>query len=556
MKEYKLLAGFALLCLLWALTTAGSAGGQGTEGGAPGVETGYLEEIRFERLPGKERVSIIATRRTGVEIEDVAGRDVVVHMEDTHVPTDLRKFWGEKHLHNVIHAVPEQGWRKGRPAARIVIALREAVPHGVRQEGNAVIIDFNVAALPAAAQGPTSPAAAPSSGGGGEAATAASGSATVDIPKMSVDFQEADIRGVFRLLAEQGKVNLVVSPEVKGNVTVRMDDVSWEQILATILEINGLRQKRSGNVISVMTAEREKKDEEDRIATIQKRQKLEEEAKKAAISKNLEMGRLKQLMIEAKILEVTEGFIRNLGVQWGAGVQLGLSGNDYSMGLLGGTASLATPITKLNSGVSLTRDALAMSLGTTLAPTLGIILGGSNAVLEARIHAMETNSSGRVLSAPRVLTQDSQKAVIEQGEEIPIVTPASANNPASTTYKPATLKLEVTPEIKDDNHILMTIKAKNDRPNKAEKDAATGNMPVYTSSVDSKVVVMDGDTIVIGGILKTEDTKNVGGVPWLSQIPFLGWLFKYEYVEKTKRELLIFLTPRIVKPSEASFTRM
>jgi len=305
-----------------------------------------------------------------------------------------------------------------------------------------------------------------------------------------------------------------------------------------------------------MTADRAKKDEDDRIATLQKHQKAEEEAKKAAINKNLEMGRLKQLMIEAKILEVTEGFIRNLGVQWGAGVQLGLANNDYSMGLLGGTGTLTTPITKLNTGVSLTRDALAMSLGTTLAPTLGIILGGSNAILEARINAMETNSSGRVLSAPRVLTQDTQKAVIEQGEEIPIVTPASANNPATTTYKPATLKLEVTPEIKDDNHILMTIKAKNDRPNKAEKDANTGNMPVYTSSVDSKVVVMDGDTIVIGGILKTEDTKNVDGVPWLSQIPVLGWLFKYEYVEKTKRELLIFLTPRIVKASDASFTRM
>ena len=560
MKEYKLLVGFALLCLLWVLTAAGSAGGQATGGGAPAVEAGYLEEIRFEPLPGKERVTVVATRQAGVQIENLAGKGVVVHMEEIYVPTDLRKSLGEKRLQNVINAVPEQVQSKGRPAARIVIALREAVPHSVRQEGNAVIIDFNVAALPAAAApaAKTTPTAAAATPASKETpvATPAPETMTVNIPKISVDFQEADIRGVLRLLAEQGKVNIVTSPDVKGNVTVRMDDVSWEQVLATILEINGLRKKQSGNVISIMTADRAKKDEDDRIATLQKHQKAEEEAKKAAINKNLEMGRLKQLMIEAKILEVTEGFIRNLGVQWGAGVQLGLANNDYSMGLLGGTGTLTTPITKLNTGVSLTRDALAMSLGTTLAPTLGIILGGSNAILEARINAMETNSSGRVLSAPRVLTQDTQKAVIEQGEEIPIVTPASANNPATTTYKPATLKLEVTPEIKDDNHILMTIKAKNDRPNKAEKDANTGNMPVYTSSVDSKVVVMDGDTIVIGGILKTEDTKNVGGVPWLSQIPVLGWLFKYEYVEKTKRELLIFLTPRIVKASDASFTRM
>jgi type IV pilus assembly protein PilQ len=168
---------------------------------------------------------------------------------------------------------------------------------------------------------------------------------------------------------------------------------------------------------------------------------------------------------------------------------------------------------------------------------------------------MESNSNGRVLSSPRVLTQDTQKAVIEQGEEIPVVTPGTSTNPATTSYKKATLQLEVTPEIKMENHVLLTIKAKNDRPNKSEKDAQ-GNYPVITSSVDSKVVVRDGDTVVIGGILKTEDTKLVEGVPWLSQIPVLGWLFKYEYVEKTKRELLIFITPRILKAEEAAHTRM
>ena len=266
-------------------------------------------------------------------------------------------------------------------------------------------------------------------------------------------------------------------------------------------------------------------------------------------------------MIEAKILEVNDRFLRELGVRWGAGVSTSVGGSDgqgnrnYSMGLLGGTAALTSPLTKLTTGVALTTDALAMSLGTAVMPTLGIILGGSNAVLSAQIGAMENNSTGRVLSSPRVLTQDTQKAIIEQGEEIPVVTPGTSTNPATTTYKQATLKLEVTPEIKPDNHILMTIKAKNDRPNKAEKDAQ-GNYPVFTSSVDSKVVVRDGDTVVIGGILKTEDTKLTEGVPWLSQIPFLGWLFKYETVEKTRRELLIFLTPRILKAEDAAHTRM
>lgn len=226
------------------------------------------------------------------------------------------------------------------------------------------------------------------------------------------------------------------------------------------------------------------------------------------------------------------------------------------MGLLGGSTALTTPLTTLTTGVALTRDSLAMSLGTTFVPTLGIILGGSNAVLNAQIGALQTNSNGRVLSSPRVLTQDTQKAIIEQGEEIPVVTPGTSTNPPTTTYKQATLKLEVTPEIKSDNYILMTIKARNDRPNRAEKDINTGNMPVDTSSVDSKVIVRDGDTIVIGGILKTEDAKTTSGVPWLSEIPILGWLFKYETTTKTRRELLIFLTPRIIKAEEAAHTRM
>lgn len=133
------------------------------------------------------------------------------------------------------------------------------------------------------------------------------------------------------------------------------------------------------------------------------------------------------------------------------------------------------------------------------------------------------------------------------------MTPGTSTNPPTTTYKAATLKLEVTPEIKSGNHILLTIKAKNDRPGAADQN---GNRPVNTSSVDSKVIVRDGDTIVIGGILKTDDNKVTDGVPWLSQIPVLGWLFEYEKVEKTRRELLIFLTPRILKAEEAAHTRM
>jgi len=581
MKKQKWSVGFALcfLCALCLLVTVGTVKGEGTGAAAPAAPTGYLENILFEKMAGKERVTIMASRQAGVQVEKLAGKSIAVKMDDMFVPTDLRKALGEGSLNNVIRALPAQSSTVGKQTVSVVIELRESVPYNVRQEGNLVIIDFNVAALPVMASAPSPVTGSPApavSGGAPDGKQPASATAVTDKKArapltqggcppavgqtnscISVDFQDADIRGVLRLLAEQGNVNIVASPDIKGNVTVRMENVPWEQVLATVLDINGLTQKRTGDVISVMTTERAKKDDADRVASIQNRQK-EEDAKKAAENKDLlEKGKLKQLMIEAKILECTEGFTRTLGVQWGGGVQSNLGTGDYSMGLLGGTSTIATPLTTLTTGLSLTKDALAMSLGSAITtPTLGIILGGSNAVLQARISALEINSTGRVLSSPRVLTQDTQKAIIEQGEQIPIVTPASANNPATTTYKDATLKLEVTPEIKSDNHILVTIKAKNDRPNKAEKDPSTGNMPIYTSSVDSKVVVMDGDTIVIGGILKTEDTRGTTGVPWLSQIPILGWFFKYEAVDKTRRELLIFLTPRILKADEAGHTRL
>ncbi len=157
-----------------------------------------------------------------------------------------------------------------------------------------------------------------------------------------------------------------------------------------------------------------------------------------------------------------------------------------------------------------------------------------------------------MISSPRVLIADDEKAIIKQGEEIPVVTPATANSPASTTYKPAVLSLEVRPKIIVDDYLLLTIKAKNDRANRAEKDANTGNMPIYTSEVDSKVAVRDGDTVVIGGVKKSDDSKSTSALPWLSKIPVLGWLFKYETVEKTARELLIFVTPRIINKTETS----
>ncbi len=593
MKKQKWSVGFALcfLCALCLLVTVGTVKGEGTGAAAPAVPTGYLENILFEKITGKERVTIMASRQADVQVEKLAGKSIAVKMDNMFVPTDLRKSLGEGALNNVIRAVPEQSSTLGKQTVSIVIELRESVPYGYRQEGNLIIVDFNVAAII-----PTAASASPPVQVAGTSTKPAQVTGSSALPAMvsggvldskqpepaseltnikeretgskhTITFQEATIKESLAVLAGlQPSVSIISTDDVdlKGKVTLELRDVTWSKAFETILKLKGLGvAQRDGQIIIVSTLKKISDDEDEmakRTKTIQDR----EEAKKIADNKALlEKGKLKQLMIEAKILEVNDTFVRTLGVQWGAGVSTSLGGADqegnrnYSVGLLGGTSALGTPLTKLTTGVALTRDSLAMSLGgLPLSPTLGIVLGGSNAVLNARIAAAETNATGRVLSSPRVLTQDTQKAIISQGEKIPIIMPATSTNPSSTSYTDVELKLTVTPEIKPDDHVLLTIVAENNRPNRAEKDI-NGNYPFFTAKVDSKVVVRDGDTVVIGGILKTDDTKGTSGVPWLSQIPIIGWLFKVEEINKTRRELLIFVTPRILKSAEdAAHTRM
>lgn len=555
------------LCLLCFSAYAVLAWAQGS-GTAPGA-MGYLENLGLEKLAGKERVTIQVSRQSGVSVESLSARSVIVRLDNIFLPDEWKKPAGEGKLQNILRVVPSQKSGGGKTWTALTIDLKERVPYSVKQEGNNVLIDFNVgalafqeAAVPQMSRTAREDAVQKRQIPAGEAeksgTTAAQGPGPVS-QKMSVDFQDADIRAVLRLLSEQSGKNIVAAPEVKGELTINMKNVAWEQILETILNIKGLVKQQDGDIITVKTVSQVTQEElgrrtieENRVKTEESRVKNEEQLRLSKKKSQAERGRAKQIMIEAKILEVTDTFIRTLGVQWGGAYQGGLLNSDYRYGLLGGTTTLTTPLTKLTTGVSLTQDALAVDFPTAgvLTPSIGIIMGGANAVLNARISAIETTSLGKVISSPRVLISDDEKAVIEQGEQIPVVTPATANTPATVTYKDAVLRLEVTPLIIPDDYVLLTILARNDRANRALRDAATGNVPINTSKVDSKVAVKDGDTIVIGGIRKSDDEQATSGVPWLSKIPVLGWLFKAEDLTQSKTELLIIVTPRIIKKAD------
>jgi type IV pilus assembly protein PilQ len=321
-----------------------------------------------------------------------------------------------------------------------------------------------------------------------------------------------------------------------------MKNVPWDQALDTILDTNGLVMKQMGDVITVMTLEKVQKDEAMRKAGEEARREAEKIHKEAEQKLLVEKGKLRQISIEAKIVEVMTSFSRNLGIYWGAGYQG--HWNNANFGILGGTNPEISGVTSLPTGVGLTGSSLAVNFPTSIAaPSIGMVIGGTQAVLDAQLAALETTGKGKIISSPKVITLDGINAIIKQGEEIPYKKLDESGN-TTIEFKEAVLKLDVVPTITPDDRISMKVNAQNDYADWAKQ--IEGNPPIVTSAVESKIVVIDGDTIVVGGIYKMTETKNTSGVPWFSKIPILGWLFKYETKTREKREILIFITPRIV----------
>ncbi len=223
-----------------------------------------------------------------------------------------------------------------------------------------------------------------------------------------------------------------------------------------------------------------------------------------------------------------------------------IAGGEKDYGVMFGS-SASGDLTSLPQGVGLTGSNLAVnfpSIGALASPAIGLVMGTSKFILDAQLQAMETNGDGKVISSPKITTLDGEEATISQGKEVPFLVPAAGDEPAHSEFKEVVLKLKVTPTITPDGKISMDIYATNKELDWANE--VLGMPAIDKSDVDSKIVVKNGDTVVVGGIYKTIETDGTKGVPWLSEIPVLGWLFKTESRTKQKRELLIFVTPRIM----------
>jgi type IV pilus assembly protein PilQ len=431
--------------------------------------------------------------------------------------------------------------------------------------------------------------------------------------KLSLNFQDIDVRSVLQLIADFTDLNLVASDTVEGNITLRLQNVPWDQALDLVLKTKGLDKRKIGNVLLVAPAdeiaarERQELESQKQIADLEplRRELIQVNYAKASdIAKlfqsvtsaadgavsaavrgsvtvddrtnsiialqtqtNLDELRrvvsqldipVRQVMIEARIVEAGVNYDKSLGVRWGGAFKsgdflgFGKNGNvgikdkdGVNCGPIAGNCTLPT-----GTGGSPTPY---VDLGA-VASTSGIGIGyiTDNVILDLQLSAMEKTGNGEVISQPKVVTSDKETAKILKGTEIPYQE-ASSSGATTTSFKEAALSLEVTPQITPDNRVIMEVKITKDEPDFS--NAVNGVPPIKKNEVDAKVLVSDGETIVIGGVFSNTQTKSVEKVPFLGDLPYLGRLFRRDTVTDQKSELLVFLTPKILSTQPASVSR-
>lgn len=438
---------------------------------------------------------------------------------------------------------------------------------------------------------------------------------------LSLNFQDIEVRAILQILADFTGLNIVVSDSVKGNLTLRLQNVPWDQALDIILRTKGLAMRQNGNVIFIAPTEevaaREKLDLESRKVVDEliplrteiiqvnyaKAKDLAELLKKkgaaVATDKGVEQGILsprgavetdertnslivkdipeklaeirdlvtkldvpnRQVMIESRVVIANDDFARDIGVRFGV---TGVTETDSGIGAISG--GLLGTDTIVNSAVNnligtgqpfpVAVPPLGQRLGVQLpaAPggggdpaRLALAILGADYLVDLELSALQTEGKGEIVSNPRVVTANLKKATIQQGRQIPY-SEVDDNGKVTTLFKDAVLKLEVTPQITPDDRIRMDLKVTKDDVGANVPQATGGFVPsIDKREVETQVLVNNGETVVLGGVFEQNKSKGNDKVPLLGDIPLLGYLFQRNSNLATKRELLIFVTPQILK---------
>lgn len=535
-----------------------------------GLETDegpQIENIDFRRGPDGAGRLIVTFDREGVEanVREGGPDQVMVDLRDVAIPDSLNQVYDVTDFATPITRITP---RASQGNTQLAVATQGAYAMISSQSGRVLSVEVQ----PASQESQPSEAT-------GERFTG---------ERLSLNFQDIEVRSVLATLAQFTGLNLVASDSVTGRVTLNLNDVPWDQALALILQSQGLSSREQGNVIVVAPASELADLERQELEARNQRETLSplvtefieiKYARAEDLAQLLrggdgdgfglltERGRVsidnrtntllvqdtadqvrdivrtidrldvavRQVQIEARIVIARDTASRELGVNWGVSSTRGFQeGED-------GTFSRRN----INpDGINRAQGGLAVDLGAATGPGTGFSFGylSGDILLDLELRALESEGKSQTISQPRIITANQRTAKISQGEERAFQSVDGNDNP-DTEFKEAVLSLEVTPQITPDNRIIMDLVIKNDSFRESEFG---GEPPIDTNTIETQVLVDNGQTVVLGGILTTEELRQIAKTPLLGDIPLLGRLFRYTEESNEKVELLVFITPRLL----------
>lgn len=523
-------------------------------------------------------------------------RQFVIEVENANLPNRLKRSLNTRDIKGSVGAI-DAYQNPGSNTARFVVQLRDGVAEPtVQVEGNSLLIVANgdsatvgeVASSDSASEDTSVTDVGESKILPGEnLAEFLAGNTKFYGKKISIETSNIDIRDALNLITEESGVNMVIAEEVRGNISLKLRQVPWDQALVVIMKARKLGYTRQGNVLRIAQLQDLKAEEDDAAKSVLARKNLEplkvrmfpvsysrvEDLEKKIkdflgdrgkavgdartnslvvtdIQENLDrVAKLvasldtqpPQVLIESKIVEAQENFTRNIGVTWGA------SGAPFKLGSTGRGPVNMTPSFAVNSGASRSGNFnMNLSVGTL------DIFG----TLQAALSLSESEEQVKILSAPRIMTLTNEKADISQTTEVPVksVTSSVNGNVETFQFKPLTLKLEVTPQVTADGSIIMKVLVNRQFRGADVSSAGSGAFAINSREANTRVLVKNGQTAVIGGIYQSDAIEGNQGVPWLREMPVLKYLFSNKNSESRKTELLVFMTPRIVGQTDSAST--
>jgi len=561
--------------------------------------------VDFFMLPqGRSRITVTTSNKAEYNLSPKDPLALLLELKGATITPELTRHIDSSYFKGIVNKItPVQ--RTAKQGVDIEIGLKEMAPYHVVQAEKEIRIDFNQTPLEPPAKRITQATYAktlvgtenaqssqkPAQLNSPEAASRPPNPKPSNAARMTMEFSNADVRNILKLIGEVSQMNIVWGPDVKGTVSMRLKDVPWDQALDIVLDTSNLGMKWEGNVITVMTREKKKQlenEEEERQNAKEARQKqLEEQEKKEKEEDKAEEP------LETEYITVNYAKVENIkklieeNVKGPRGrisvdeanktiIFTDIAANIKKAEELKEKQDRPTKQVMIEARIVEARTSFRRDLGvgwdlhyekggspwggsgpgvitsdfatnfTMPAGALGGITFANTVgtkVLNARIALAETEGNVTTLSSPKIITRDTVEATIKQGTTL-FFPYTDENNNRTVKEVEANLELNVTPTITPNDMVIMKINVSDDYPDYANREGE--NVPINTKSATTEMMIASGDTVIIGGIYKDTEEKYDEGIPWLKKIPIIGWLFKTDSSRTSKTELLIFLTPTVV----------